>query len=72
MRRTPSLPECPHRVMVKSLDRGIVVSEFELQSRYYVHFRTNINYPLSYGLNSITSGLKKGLALNNSRRLICH
>ena len=23
------------------MDCGIVVSEFELQSRYYVHFRTN-------------------------------
>ena len=28
-------------VMVKAMDCGIVVSEFELQSRYYVHFRTN-------------------------------
>ena len=28
-------------VMVKALDWGIVVREFELQSRYYVHFRTN-------------------------------
>ena len=25
--------------MVKAMDSGIVVSEFELQSRYYVHFR---------------------------------
>ena len=29
--------ECPRDVIVKSLDRGIVVR----QSRYYVHFRTN-------------------------------
>ena len=28
-------------VMVDTLDCGIVVSEFELQSRCYVHFRTN-------------------------------
>ena len=28
-------------VMVKVLDCEIVVSEFELQSRYNVHFRTN-------------------------------
>ena len=28
-------------VMVRALDCGIVASEFELQSRYYVHFRTN-------------------------------
>ena len=30
-------------VMVKAMDCGIVVSEFVLQSRYYVHFRTNTN-----------------------------
>ena len=34
--------------MVKALDCGIVVSEFELQSHYYVHFRTNI---LGKGMN---------------------
>ena len=28
-------------VMVKALDCGTKVSEFELQSRYYVHFWTN-------------------------------
>ena len=27
--------------MVKAMEAGIVVSEFELQSRYYVHIRTN-------------------------------
>ena len=27
--------------MVKAMDYGIVVSEFVLQSRYYVHFRAN-------------------------------
>ena len=27
--------------MIKAMYYGIVVSEFELQSRYYVHFRTN-------------------------------
>ena len=32
---------CPYVVMVKSLDCGIVGSEFEIQSRIYVHFRTN-------------------------------
>ena len=31
----------PHGVMVKAMDCGIVVSEFILQSRYYVHFRAN-------------------------------
>ena len=32
---------CPRGVMVKAMDCGIVVSEFVLQLRYYVHFRTN-------------------------------
>ena len=32
---------CPGGVMVKAIDFGIVVSEFVLQSRYYVHFRAN-------------------------------
>ena len=31
----------PRGVMVKVLDFGIVVREFVLQSRYYVHFRAN-------------------------------
>ena len=31
----------PRGVMVKAMDYGIVVSEFVLQSRYYVHFRAN-------------------------------
>ena len=32
---------CPRGVMVKAMDCGIVLSEFELQSHYYVHFRAN-------------------------------
>ena len=32
---------CPRGVMVKAMDCGIVVREFALQSRYYVHFRAN-------------------------------
>ena len=31
----------PRGVMIKAMDSGIVVCEFELQSRYYVHFRAN-------------------------------
>ena len=31
----------PHGVMFKALGCGIVVREFVLQSRYYVHFRAN-------------------------------
>ena len=37
-------------VTVKAMDCWIVVSEFELQSRYYVHFQTNI---LGKGINSL-------------------
>ena len=32
---------CPRGVMVKAMDCGIVVREFVLQSRYYIHFRAN-------------------------------
>ena len=32
---------CPRGVMVKALDCGIVVRQFVLQSRCYVHFRAN-------------------------------
>ena len=38
--------------MVKAMDCGIVVNEFELQSRYYVHFRTNT---LGKGMNPFIS-----------------
>ena len=37
---------CPRGVMVKAMDYGIAVSEFELQSRYYVHFRTPLSSQL--------------------------
>ena len=45
---------CPPGVMVKELDCAIVVSEFKLQSCYYVHFWTNalgkgINPPKAIG-----------------------
>ena len=33
--------KAPCGVMVKAMDCRIVVSEFELQSCYYVHFQTN-------------------------------
>ena len=41
---------CPSGVMVKAMDCGIVVREFELQSRYYVHFRANT---LGKGMNPL-------------------
>ena len=36
-----SLWGCPHGVMVKVIYCEIVLSEFVLQSRYYVHVRAN-------------------------------
>ena len=39
---------CPRGVLVKAMDCGIVVREFVLQSRYYVHFRANT---LGKGMN---------------------
>ena len=41
---------CPRGVMVKAMHCGIVVREFVLQSRYYVHFRANI---LGKGMNPL-------------------
>ena len=41
---------CPRGVMVKAMDCGIIVLEFVLQSRYYVHFRANT---LGKGMNPL-------------------
>ena len=53
-----------HGVMFKALDCRILVCEFVLQSRYYIHFQANTlgkgmnpPYPPSYALNSTTSVL---------------
>ena len=63
--------------MVKEMDCGIVVSDFKLQSRYYVHFRTNTfgksmnpSYPPSY---CTTTVLLEEIALElcNLQSLIC-
>ena len=45
-----SYPWCPRGVMVKAMHCGIVVREFVLQSRYYIHFRANT---LGKGMNPI-------------------
>ena len=42
--------ENPSGVMANGLDNDIVVSEFELQSRFYIHFQTNT---LGKGMNSL-------------------
>ena len=41
---------CSRGVMVKAMNCGIVVREFVLQSRYYVHFRANT---LGKGMNPL-------------------
>ena len=41
---------CPRGVMVKAMDCAIVVSEFVLQSRYYIDFRANT---LGKGMNPL-------------------
>ena len=41
---------CPCGMMVKVMDCGIVVRAFELQSRYYIHFRINT---LGKGMNPL-------------------
>ena len=41
---------CPRGIIVKEIDCGLVISEFELQSRYYVHFRANT---LGKGMNPL-------------------
>ena len=45
-----TLRGCPHGVMVKAMDYGIVVREFVLQSRYYVHFQAKT---LGKGMNPL-------------------
>ena len=41
---------CRRGVMVKAMDCGIAVSEFVLQSRYYIHSRANT---LGKGMNPL-------------------
>ena len=50
LKYTEFMVGCPHGVMVKAMDCGIVVSEFVLQLRYYVHFRANT---LGKGMNPL-------------------
>ena len=41
----------PHDVVINGLDCDIVANEFELQSRHFVHFQTNV---LGNGMNLLT------------------
>ena len=50
----PNILGCPRGVMVKALDCGIVISDFELQLRHCVNFRKNTLW------NSITPVLLDG------------
>ena len=67
----------PRDAMVKALDCNIVVSELELQSRNYVHFRTNTlrrgmtpPFPPSYGLNiTITVLQEEWLGINSPTKV---
>ena len=47
---TTCVSGCPCGVMVKAMNCEIVVREFVLQSRYYVHFRANT---LGKGMNPL-------------------
>ena len=66
--------------MVSVIDCDIVVSKFEVQSRYYVYFRTNAHgkglnplVPLDIGLIVLFVSFKKDFfVLNNPRKLIYH
>ena len=55
---------CPHSVMVKVLDCGIVVRKFKLQLRLlsekYPWERYEPPYPFIYGLNGIMAVLLEG------------
>ena len=50
--------------MVKAMDCGVVVSEFERQLRYYVHFRTNLNRPSPPAINELRLGFFFFIVLN--------
>ena len=59
--------KCSRGVLFKTLDSGLVLSEFELRSCHYVHFRTNsfgekYESPChpSYRLNSTTTSRSRG------------
>ena len=66
--------------MVKVPDCGLELSKFELQSRYYVHFRTNaqakrMNPIISSAMGYIVTLLlfsSIDLALDNPGRLVWH
>ena len=71
--------ESPRGVVAYVLDCDIVVSKFEQQSCYYIHFGTNTlgngndsSYPSPAIVLIQVLYTRKALALSNSQRLICH
>ena len=54
IRRKEDEVDSAHGLIANELDCKISVSRFDLQSRYYVHFRTNI---LGKDTNPLTSNL---------------
>ena len=58
--------------MVNVIDCDFVVSEFELQWRYYVHFQTKVWISLSPNYKNEKGCYCLSLASNNTRSLICH
>ena len=72
--------ESPCGEVINVLDCNILVSEFELQLRYCIDFRTNIlkkgisslipHYARGY-IDSLLFFLRMDLALNNPQKMIC-
>ena len=65
--------ESPRDVIIKVLDYIFKVREFELQSRYYINFQTNtFSYEPLYIPIMVQIVWKLTLALNNTRKWMCH
>ena len=61
-----------HALVANVVNCNIVVSEFELQSRYYAHLG-NVWTPLPPELlHHCYSSTRMALALNNPQMLMCH
>ena len=65
------LVSCSRGVVVKAIDCGILVSEFVLQLRKYVHFQENTLGKTMNTLIHYCSSRRMVLAFNNLQRLIC-
>ena len=68
-----------YTTVARGLNSDNLVSQFELQSNYNLHFRINtldksMNFFITfYGLNNVEKPFTRiALALNNPRRFICY